>query len=120
MYKIYFYEDKNGYSPVLEYIRSLAQRADKDAHINLTKTQDYIKVLRKSGKAAGMPYIKHIEGDIWEIRPIRGRILFAGWTNNGFILLHHFQFKKTQKTPKREIDQAKRNLKEIRERSELS
>ena len=29
----------------------------------------------------------------------------------------HFQFKKTQKTPKRDIDQAKRNLKEIRNRS---
>ena len=29
--------------------------------------------------------------------------------NNGFVLLHHF-VKKTQKTPKREIEQAKREL----------
>jgi len=33
-----------------------------------------------------------------------------------FILLHHF-VKKTQKTPSREIDQAKRNLTDYRERS---
>jgi len=43
-------------------------------------------------------------------------IFFASWTNEGFILLHHF-IKKTQKTPKREIEQAKRNLKDIQERS---
>ncbi|MDR2179944.1 MAG: type II toxin-antitoxin system RelE/ParE family toxin [Synergistaceae bacterium] len=30
----------------------------------------------------------------------------------GFVLLHHF-IKKTQKTPVKEIDQAKRNLKDF-------
>jgi len=60
--------------------------------------------------------MKPIDGDIWELRPIKGRIFFANWTDNGFILLHHF-IKKTNKTPKREIDQAKRNLDDIRERS---
>lgn len=34
-----------------------------------------------------------------------------------FVLLHHF-IKKTQKTPKREIDQAKRYLKDFKEREE--
>jgi len=116
MYEIYFYEDKNGNSPVFDYIQALSQRTDKDSRINLTKTQDYIKVLRKHGKAAGEPYVKHIEGDIWEIRPIRGRIFFASWEDDGFILLHHF-VKKTQKTPQREINQAKRNLADMRERS---
>ena len=116
MYKIYFYEDKNGYSPVYEYIQALARKTDKDSRINHDKINDYIQVLRDNGKQAGEPYIKHIDGEIWEIRPIRGRIFFASWTDNGFILLHHFQ-KKTQKTPKREIEQAKRNLKDIQERS---
>ena len=116
MYEVYFYEDKNGNSPVYEYIQDLSQRTDKNSRINLTKIQDYIRVLRKHGKSAGEPYIKHLDGDIWEIRPIRGRILFASWTENGFMLLHYF-VKKTQKTPKREIDHAKRNLKDIQERS---
>ena len=115
MYEIYFYEDKDGNSPVYDYIEALSHRTDKDSRINLNKIQDYIRVLREHGKAAGEPYIKYLDGEIWEIRPIRGRVLFASWTDNGFILLHHFT-KKTQKTPKREIEQAKRNLKDIQER----
>jgi len=46
----------------------------------------------------------------------QGQDIFASWTDNSSILLHYF-VKKTQKTPKQEIDQAKRNLKDIQERS---
>ena len=119
MYEIYFYEDKDGNSPVFNYILELSQKSDKDSRINHNKINDYIQVLSEYGKAAGEPYIKHIDGDIWELRPIRGRIFFASWTDTGFILLHYFQYKKTQKTTKREIDQAKRNLKDMQERSNL-
>ena len=118
MYDIYFYDDKDGNSPILDYIEDLSKKTDKDSRINHNKINDYIQVLSEYGKTAGEPYMKHIDGDIWELRPIRGRIFFASWTDNGFILLHHFQFKKTQKTPKREIDQAKRNLQDMQERSE--
>ena len=117
MFEIYFFEDKDGDSPILNYIQELSQKTDKNSRINHNKINDYIEVLSKYGKAAGEPYIKHIDDDIWELRPIRGRIFFASWTEKGFILLHHF-IKKTQKTPQREIDQAKRNLKDMQERSE--
>lgn len=63
-----------------------------------------------------MPYVEHLDGEIWELRPLRNRILFAGWTDGGFVLLHHF-LKKTRKTPKREIEQAKRELADFKERS---
>jgi len=116
MYEIYFCEDRNGRSPVYDYLQDLSRRTDKDSRINHIKINDYIEVLSQHGKAAGEPNIKHIDGDIWELRPIRGRIFFAGWTENGFILLHHY-IKKTRKTPQREIDQAKRNLQDMRERS---
>jgi phage-related protein len=117
MREVYFYEDEDGNSPIHEYIHSLSQKTDKDSRINLKKIQDYIRMLREYGKTMGEPYIKHLDGDIWELRPIRGRIFFASWLGGDFILLHYFQFKKTQKTPKSEIDKAKRNLKDIRERS---
>ena len=119
MHELYFYEDKDGKSPILEYIKALSKRTDKDSRINLKKIQDYFRVLQEHGKTAGEPYIKHLDGDIWEIRPIRARIFFASWLENDFILLHHFRFKKTQKTPKSEIDKAKRNLKDMRERNGL-
>ena len=78
---------------------------------------EYIKVLETSGTAAGEPYTKHLDGDIYELRPISDRIFFAAVVGGRFVLLHQFH-KKQQKTPKREIEQAKRELKDFRERSE--
>jgi phage-related protein len=117
MYSIYFYEDRRGISPVYNFIHDLSQKPDKDSRINANKINDYIELLSRNGKAIGEPYVKHLDGDIWELRPIRNRILFASWTNNSFILLHYFM-KKTQETPRRDIDQAKHNLEDMQERSE--
>ena len=44
--------------------------------------------------------------DIWELRLGNNRVLFFYHRDNTFVLLHHFR-KKTQKTPKREINKAK-------------
>ena len=116
MYKINFYKDKNGNEPVAEYITELATKNDKDSRIKLNKILDYINVLKEYGKSAGLPYIKQIDDKIWELRPLRDRIFFVAWNGDSFILLHHFM-KKTQKTPKREIEQAKREYKDLIERS---
>ena len=116
MYSVEFYKDKDGNEPVKEYISSLASKNDKDSRINLNKIRDYIKTLSEYGTRAGEPYVKHIEGEIWELRPLRNRILFFGYDGNKIILLSHF-IKKTQKTPQREIDKAKRLMKDHKERS---
>ena len=63
-----------------------------------------------------MPYLKHIHGDLWELRPLRDRLFFFYFNNGTFILLHHF-LKKTRKTPQREIDQAAKNMINHLERS---
>lgn len=63
----------------------------------------------------GEPYVKHLEGEIWELRPLRDRILFVAWDGKNFILLHHF-VKKTQKTPRKEIEKAKKEFSDIKER----
>lgn len=115
MHKIYFYRDKNGKEPILEYLRELSGKTDKDSRIKLSKIRDYVKALSKYGTQVGEPYVKHLNGDIWELRPIRDRVLFAAWHNGGFVLLHSF-VKKTQKTPAREIAQAKRELADLIER----
>lgn len=115
MHTIYFYKDIKGNEPVLNYIKELAGNRDKDSRIKLNKIQDYIQILSEYGTQAGEPYIKHLDGDIWELRPLRDRILFIGWINDSYILLHHFM-KKTQKTPQREIDKAKREITDLVER----
>ncbi len=115
MHKIYFYRDKNGREPVTEYLAELRGKKDKDSRIKLNKLNDYIEMLSEYGTQTGEPYIKHLDGDIWELRPIRDRILFAAWVDGSFILLHQFM-KKTQKTPQREIEKAKREFADIIER----
>ncbi len=116
MHKIYFYRDKNGKEPVAEYIAELAQKKDKDSRIKLNKIRDYIKVLSEYGTQVGEPYIKHLDGEIWELRPLRDRILFVGWIQGSYVLLHQF-VKKTQKTPAREIERARRELADLVERN---
>ncbi len=112
---IYFYRDKSGKEPVLEYLKVLLSQNGKDSRIKAAKIQDYINILSEYGTKIGEPYIKHIEGEIWELRPLRDRIFFMAWVNNSFVLLHHFM-KKTQKTPSKEIEKAKRELNDLKER----
>ena len=115
MYEIIFFRDKNGVEPVKEYLLELAKNESKDSRIKLNKIRDYIKLLSELGTRAGEPYVKHLDGDIWELRPIRDRILFAGLIGGRFVLLHQFM-KKTQKTPSREIRLAQQRLTELKER----
>ena len=116
MHEIIFYRDKNGNEPVFDYMMSLKKNGSKDSRINLNKMQDYIQALSQYGTQLPENFVKHLDGEIWELRPIRNRILFAGIVDGKYVSLHHF-IKKTQKTPAREIEQAKRELKDFIERS---
>ena len=119
MYTIFFYREKDGSRPVADYILELASKKDKNSRVKFTKIQHYIKALKEFGLQLKEPYIKHLDGEIWELRPLRDRILFVAWHNGSFVLLHHFM-KKTQKTPAegaaREIEKAKRELQDLIER----
>ena len=109
MYKVNIYENKNGESEIKNYITELRNRNNKSNKIKFTKIISYIRMLKEKGLSLGAPYIKHIDVDIWELRPLRDRILFASFNNNEFVLLSIFA-KQTQKTPQREIEKAKRRL----------
>ncbi|WJR66408.1 type II toxin-antitoxin system RelE/ParE family toxin [Neorhizobium sp. CSC1952] len=68
---------------------------------------------------AGMrePYVKHLEGPIWEMR-LKGRdgIARAAYVtvkDRRVVVVHVFR-KKTQKTPRRDIEFALRKAKEIK------
>lgn len=60
MYPIYFYRNKNGEEPILEYLQNLSMKSDKDSRIKANKIQDYIETLSKMGTHSGLPYVKHI------------------------------------------------------------
>jgi phage-related protein len=63
------------------------------------------------------PYVKHLEGPLWEMR-MKGkdgiaRAVYVTATGHRVVVVHVF-VKKTQKTPRREIDTALRRAKEVR------
>lgn len=119
MYQILFYRTQKGETPVLDYIRELSVKTSKDARIKCTKINDYIQALSTYG-ANNLPvqYAKHLDGEIWELRPVRDRILFAAIVGKRYLLLHQFM-KKTQKTPIEEIAKARKELEDFKKRSEL-
>ena len=118
MYTVEFYEDVNGNSTVRNYIEQLVKNSptDKTARINKNKIFAYIKALQEYGTRIGKPIVKHIEGNLWELRPLSNRIFFFYWKDNKFVLVHHF-IKKSQKTPRKEIETAMRNVKDWIERN---
>ena len=117
MYRIKFYEDEQGKRPIRDYLKELGSKADKDSRVKINKIYDYIETLKEHGTRAGEPFVKHIDGDIWELRPLRDRFFFFYWKDNLFVFLHHF-VKKTKKTPPQELAQAKRNLESFKRRNE--
>lgn len=116
MFIIYFYENDKGKSEVLDYLDSLRKNKSKENIIKLNKIIAYLDALEKHGLALGEPYIKKIDSDIWELRPLKDRLLFASFCGGKFIILTHF-IKKTQKTPISEINKAKRFFKNYIERN---
>ncbi len=119
MFEVDFYEDRQGRQPVKEVLLDLRDKArtSKDARIQYEKMLTHIRALETYGTRIGEPQVKHIDGNLWELRPLSHRILFFYWRDDKFILLHHF-VKKTQKTPSKEIDRARRNLKDFLERDD--
>lgn len=114
MYQVRFYKDKNGNQPALEYLQTLKKGKDKDSQIRARKMQEYINMLQEFGTFIGDPVVKHIEGDIWELRPARDRVLFVAWHNNGYVLLHCFE-KHTPKTPEQEKKRARAEYADLKE-----
>ena len=119
LFEVLFYYDKHGKSEIVDYLDELQikSKTSKTDRINREKILTYIGALERYGTRLGKPYVKHIEGDIWELRPLSNRIFFFYWKNNKFVLLHHF-IKKSQKTPAKEISKAKNNLKDFLERND--
>lgn len=99
----------------MKYLHELENRPGKDSRIKREKIRSYLQTLSRYGTKAGMPYLKHVDGAIWELRPLRDRIFFVAWYKSNYVLLHAF-VKKTQKTPKREIEQAQREYADLLER----
>lgn len=117
MYEIELYTDDKGRCELAEYMKKLRTSDNKTDRIKSNKIRLYLNLLYECGLSLREPYIKKLDDEIWELRPLRDRILFVAWNNNKFVLLSYF-IKKTQKTPKSEIERAHRLLEDYKKRSD--
>lgn len=107
-YNIIFYEKSNGESQVWNFLEELRKKSstNKNARIQYKQATLCIELLQNNGTRLPDTITKHIDENIWELRPGNNRIFYFCYDDNSFVLLHSFR-KKTQKTPRREIEKAK-------------
>ena len=109
MGKAYWYLTNNGRSPVEEAIEKLSKPDQAKIYAN-------ISLLEKFGNRLGMPAVRKIEGKLKELRitisPGKYRIFYFFYEGENFYLLHGI-LKKVQKTPKKDINTAKKRMKTI-------
>lgn len=103
-----FYENSNGKKPVREWLYSLNEEDRKVIGKDI-KTVEY-------GWPIGMPVCRKLESKLYEVRSDISnkriaRVIFTV-IDEYMILLHGF-IKKTQKTPKQDIDLALKRKKDI-------
>lgn len=106
--EVIFFSTETNNEPVREWLRSLPKEDKKTIGIDI-KTVQY-------GWPIGMPLVRKLCNGIWEIRTelesIISRVLFT-LSDNEIILLHGF-VKKTNKTPKDDLDLAIKRMKQIK------
>lgn len=111
-FEVIFYENENGEVPVEDFLLSL----DKKMRAKLI---GIIKILQEYGNKLREPYSKHLDDGIFEIRSKVGsdisRVLYFFYYDGKIILTNGF-VKKTQKTPKSELEKAKSYRKDYLER----
>ena len=99
-----FYETPAEQVPVAEFLLGLD--AKTRARFRWSMEQLRVRNIR-----AREPLVKHLEGDLWELREESStdiyRIIYFFYTGRRIVFLHGFQ-KKSQKTPRRELEQARR------------
>ena len=106
---VVFYQSQSGNEPVREWLKSLEPH-DRQTVGNDIKTVEY-------GWPIGMPVSRPLGNKLYEVRSNISdkriaRVIFA-IIDDWMVLLHGF-IKKTQQTPKEEINLALKRLKEIR------
>ncbi len=99
--------------PVNEALKALQATDSARVLRVITLRMDY-------GPALKLPHAQHLQEKLWELRmdgrPKSYRVIYAAVPGRKFLLLHLFA-KKSQATPQKEIDTAKRRLADYEKRT---
>ena len=104
-WKVRYYLDARGNNPVEEFIEVLPldERAALSARIDF---------LAEVGNRAREPLSKHVGKGLFELRVKASRIFYCFKPGRVIVLLHGFM-KKSQKTPRRELEIAQKRMEEV-------
>lgn len=105
-WNVKFFQTTRGKYPVKEFIED----QEMSTRIKITNA---IEILENYGPYLKPPYIKKLHNKLYELR-ISGKIavrIFFTMMNNEYFLIHAFK-KKSQKTPRKELQIALDKLKE--------
>ena len=103
-FEIVFYKNDKGEKPIEDFLDSLNDKMRAKMLLS-------IRIVREKGYQTRMPYSEELEDGIFELRAKVGsdisRVLYFFVVGRKIILTNGF-IKKTQKTPKSEIELAKK------------
>lgn len=114
MFEVIFYEKENEEKPVENFLRELEPKMR-------AKLVGILQILQEKGNMLREPYSKHLEDGIFEVRGKVGndisRVLYFFYVGEKIVLTNGF-IKKTQKTPRKELELAKKYRENYMRRSE--
>lgn len=115
-WSVLFFVEDDGDSPVRTFLRSL----DRTTRARFGWS---IEQLRIRNVSAREPLVKKLDNRLWELREESStnifRVIYCFVSGRRIVLLHGFQ-KKTQRTPRGEIEIAQRRLTRFLERDKES
>lgn len=113
-FEVVFYDLPNGKEPAKEFLEGL----DQKMQAKLIRT---VVLLQQNGSALREPYSKPLDNGLFELRAKVGsdisRVLYFFFVGRKIVLTNGF-IKKTQKTPRGEIEKANAYRKEYLSRKE--
>ena len=111
-FEVIFYQRENETAPALEFIEGCEIKMQ-------AKILSHLEILQQRGYELREPYSKPLEDGIFELRTKQGsnisRVLYFFFVGKKIVLTNGF-IKKTQKTPKSEIEKAKKYRQDYLER----
>ena len=111
-WSVVFYRDEQGGGPVREFLRNL----DEDAQQSIGWA---IEQLRIRNVTAREPLVRHLEDKLWELRRESKtniyRLIYFFFQGRRIVFVHGFQ-KKTERTPRGELEIARMRYRAFMER----
>lgn len=108
-FDILVYGNEHGESPIVDFLEAVSVK-------ERAKCLAYITLLAEHGNRLTSQFIRHIEGDLWELRPEFGgvemRFFYFIWMPTALVVVHALK-KKAGKARRRDIELALKRVGEI-------